>query len=115
MRITPAKWQISILGLFASEPVYAQHVPLPYVLFAVSPFAVFLLIAFLAILKRSWQTGIRHAGLLLVWIVLFVLAAQLIENDYVNWAPIVLYVAHALLITVLVVIAIARRNGKTST
>jgi len=90
-------------------PAYAQYLP-PWLVAAIlSPLLVLLLCAVLGVAARSLRAWLVHSGLVVLWVALFVLAAQLVENDYVIWTPIVLYVAHAALVVGLIVAAIVRR------
>ena len=55
--------------------------------------------------------------IVLVWVVLFSLAAYFVENDYVIWTPLVLYLLHSALLVVLIVVQDAKRlagNGQTA-
>jgi len=90
-------------------PAYAQYIPPWLVVAALSPLVVLVLCAALGIAARSVRAWLVHSGLVILWVALFVLAAQLVENDYVIWTPIVLYVAHAMLVLGLIVVAIVRR------
>ena len=107
MRIT------KLVGLtslpLASEMAFAQHVPTSIAVAALSPLVVVALAVVLGIVAGSWRVGIMHAGLLLVWILVFLFTAQHVENAYVIWVPIILYGAHTLLISVLLVVHTVRR------
>ncbi len=92
-------------------PAYAQYIP-PWLVAAVlSPLLVLVLCAVLGIVARSLRAWLLHSGLVILWVALFVIAAQLVENDYVIWTPIVLYLAHAVLVVGLIVAAIGRRGA----
>jgi uncharacterized membrane protein YphA (DoxX/SURF4 family) len=97
-----------VLGTFPLS-AQAQHVP-PLLFAAVlSPALVFLLCIALGFLTRSFRIGVLHAVLVLAWIVLFALASYFVENDYVIWTPLALYLLHAALLLVLVVVTGAKR------
>ena len=88
---------------------HAQYVP-PWLIAAVlSPIVVLALCFALGCITRSLRTGALHAGLVLIWMMLLTLASYFVENDYVIWTPLALYVLHAMLLLVLIVVAIARR------
>lgn len=74
-----------------------------------SPILVLLLCVMLGIVARSLRVGAIHAGLVLLWVVLFYLASYFVENDYVIWTPLALYVLHSALLLVLLVVTIAKR------
>ena len=88
---------------------HAQYVPPWIVAAAISPLVVIVFAIILGLVSRSWRVGVTHVGLVFVWVMLFIIAAQLIENDYVIWTPIFLYAVHALLILILIIGNIARR------
>lgn len=88
---------------------HAQYIPPWLIAGVLSPLLVLFLCIVLGFLARSVRTGALHAGLVLVWVVLFTLAAYFVENDYVIWTPLVLYCLHAALLVVLIVVQIAKR------
>ena len=94
---------------------HAQHVPMIFVVGAVSPLLVLALTVVLGFLVHSWKTGISHAALTLVWITLFGIASYNVENDYIIWTPLAIYILHSLLIIVLITLAILRRNRDLQT
>lgn len=94
--------------------VYAQHVPGIIVLAVLSPLAVITLAVVLGFLVRSWKTGLTHVGLMIIWLVLFVFAAQSVENDYVIWTPLALYCIHALIVLALVIGKVGKRIAARS-
>lgn len=96
------------LGTFP-VPAHAQYVP-PWAIAAVlSPILVLLLCIVLGCLTRSLRIGALHAGLVLAWVVLFYLATYFLENDYVIWTPLALYLFHSVLLLVLIVVELAKR------
>ena len=97
-----------VLGVLPSV-AYAQYIPPWMIAVALSPILALLLCVVLGILTRSLKTGAIHAALIISWVVLFSLASYFVENDYVIWAPLALYVMHCALLLVLIVVAIARR------
>jgi hypothetical protein len=100
------------LGLF---PIcaYAQYVPPLLVVAALTPILVLLLCVVLGILTRSVRVGALHAAYVLAWVLLFILASYFIENDYVIWTPLVLYLLHSALLLVLIVVQIGRRIARS--
>jgi hypothetical protein len=97
--------------LLAGLPLtaHAQHIPPWVVVGALSPIVVLLLCALLGWLARSARLAALHAAMVLTWVVLFSLASRFVENDYVIWTPLALYLLHAALLTILVVVRLARR------
>jgi hypothetical protein len=89
---------------------HAQHVPMIFVVGALSPLLVLTLTAVLGFVVRSWKAGALHAVLILVWIVLFGIASYNVENDYIIWTPLAIYILHSLLIVGLIALGILRRN-----
>lgn len=97
-----------------SFPAHAQNVPLWVAIGIVSPVPMFLLCLVLGVVARSAATGLRHAAFVLAWIVLFTLASYFVENDYVIWTPLALYLLHGVLLLVLIVMHIVKRIGRLS-
>jgi len=100
--------------LLGSFPVsaHAQHIPGWLAVAILSPIFVFLLCIILGLLTRSVRTGARHAAYVFTWILLLSVASYYVENDYIIWTPLALYVLHAALLLILVVAAAARRIRK---
>lgn len=103
------------IGLGAvSIPAHAQYVPLWMVAAALSPILVLVLCLVLGLVTRSFRVGARHAAFVVNWVVLFILASYFVENDYVIWTPLALYVLHSILLSVLIIVGICRRiAGRT--
>jgi len=102
------------LLLLAPRLAHAQHLSVAIVAGALSPVAVCVLAVLVGFVARSWRLGAMHVAVVIVWVALFVIASQWVENDYVIWTPIALYVMHALLLLVLLVVGIAKRvAGRT--
>lgn len=95
---------------------HAQYVP-PWLIAAVlSPILVLFLCIVLGVLSRSLRIGALHAGLVIIWVVLFSLASYFVENDYVIWTPLALYILHSALLLVLIVVEVAKRiSGRART
>lgn len=102
---------LAITLMVFSTAVYAQRVPSELVAAVLSPIPVLILCIALGILRRSVRVATRHIGLFLLWIVLLALAAYFIENDYVIWTPLALFVLHSAILFVLVLIEVTRRIG----
>jgi len=77
---------------------------------AVSPLLAILLAVALGIVSRSWQIGAAHAGLIVVWVLLFAIASYWVENDYIIWTPLVLFAVHAVTLLILLAKAAVRRR-----
>ena len=93
---------------------HAKYIPPWLVVAALSPIVVLFLCVILGFLTRSVRTGVLHAAIVLAWIVLFSLAAYFVENDYVIWTPLALYLLHSALLLVLIVVETARRIAGSS-
>ena len=107
----PGKSAIMVTVGLGSLPVtaHAQYVPTWLIAAAFSPALALFMCLVLGIVDRSVRTGALHAAFVLAWIVLFLLASYFIENDYVIWTPLALYVLHFALLLVLIVVGIAKR------
>ena len=81
-----------------------------FVVGALSPLLVLVLTAVLGVVVRSWKAGASHAALIVVWIVLFGIASYYVENDYIIWTPLAIYILHSLLIIGLIAVGIVRRK-----
>ena len=97
-----------ILGSLPGS-AHAQYIPPWLVVGALSPLLVLLLCIILGLLTRSVRVGALHAAIVLAWVVLFSLASYFVENDYVIWTPLALYLLHSALLVVLIVVQIAKR------
>jgi intracellular septation protein A len=113
MRINSSKFIVMVSALLLPGIACAQHVPLIIVAAALSPLLIILFAVILGVLVRSWRTGAAHAGLIVVWVLLFGIASYSVENDYVIWTPMVLYAIHALIIIALMVLNVKRRAGRS--
>ena len=104
-----------MLGAFPVA-AQAQYIPTWLIAAALSPILVLLLCVVLGVLARSVRVGARHAAFVVTWVVLFSLASYFVENDYVIWTPLVLYVLHSVLLFALIIMEIARKiAGRAST
>jgi hypothetical protein len=104
-----------MLGILPTA-AYAQYVPTWLIAAVMSPILVLFLCIVFGVLARSVRIGAIHAALVLTWVVLFSLASYFVENDYVIWTPLALYVLHAVLLLVLIVVEIAKRiSGRAHT
>ena len=106
-----------ILGLIpisASAQYIPRNLAIWLIVAALSPVLVLLLCVILGWLTHSVRIAARHAAFVLAWVVLFSLAVFFIENDYVIWAPLALYVLHAALLLLLIVVQIIRRISRSS-
>lgn len=100
-----------LAAALASLPAtaHAQYIPGWLIVSVLSPLLVLFLCVILGLAAGSVRIAALHAGLVILWVVLFTLAAYFVENDYVIWTPLVLYGLHALLVVGLIVFYIARR------
>ena len=112
MRIDPSKSVLAVSALTVPGTAQAQHIPPIIVALALSPVLVLMLAVVLGIVMRSWKAGLSHSGLIVVWIVLFGVAAYWVENDYVIWTPLLLYVVHAIILIVLIVKGVLLRRRR---
>ena len=102
------------LLLLVSPPALAQEIRLWMVAGVVSPLWAFLLVIALALCApRVGQAGL-HAILLVVWIAAFLLASFYVENDWVIWTPMHLYILQLALLPVFLFYQLARRIEASS-
>ena len=102
MRIDFSKSLSTASALTLPGIAHAQNIPPVIAALALSPVLVFLFAVVLGIVSRSWRVGVAHAGLVGIWILLFGVASYWVENDYVIWTPLALYVIHAVTLVVLI-------------
>lgn len=103
-----------MLGAFPIA-AQAQYVPTWLVAAILSPILVLFLCIVLGVLARNIRIGAIHAALVVTWVVLFSLASYFVENDYVIWTSLTLYILHSALLLVLIVVEIAKRiTGRAS-
>ena len=105
----------AVLGT-ASAPAHAHGVPVWMFVATASPLLVLILILLYGWLARNWRAARVHAALIVVWVALFWLTSNHNEvtllgvpTDYVIWAALFLYSAHALVLVGLVVVHLIRR------
>jgi hypothetical protein len=98
-----------VLLMLVSPPALAQKIPLWVVAGVLSPgWALVLVVALALTAPRLGKAGL-HTKLLLLWIVAFLLASFFIENDWVIWTPMHLYILHLALLPILVFRQLLRR------
>jgi hypothetical protein len=88
--------------VLVSPPVFAQEVPLWVVVGVVSPALALILVAALALVSPGRGKAGLHLKMLVVWMVTFLLASFFIENDWVIWTPMHLYILHLALLPICV-------------
>ena len=93
-------------------PAYAQSISSWIAGASVSPLLVLLLALLLGVIYRSWLVAAGHAGIVILWVVLFVLASRYVEDDFVIWLPLAAFVVHAILIVVLTITGLAGRSRR---
>ena len=97
------------LLLLVSSPALAQEIRLWMVAGVVSPlWALLLVIALALCAPRAGKAGL-HAMLLIVWIGAFLLASFFVENDWVIWTPMHLYILQLALLPIFLFYQVARR------
>lgn len=109
MRTSSSKCLSIVAALTLPGTAFAQNVPPVIVAMALSPLLVIVLAVVLGVVSRSWRVGAVHAGLVVVWVLLFGITAYSIENDYVIRTPLVLYGLHAVVIVILIGAGVLRR------
>lgn len=109
MRPVSAGAGLAALAGMLPASAQAQYVPPALIAAALSPILVLILCAVLGWLRRSLRTGMIHAGLVLLWVVLFSFASYYVRNDYVIWTPLAAYILHSLLLLILTVVETTRR------
>ncbi len=109
-----ARAMSAVILLLIPGIAHAQYVPFVFIAAAVSPLFVLLLAIILGFATKSWRVGVTHAALLVFWVLLFLITARTVENDYVIWTPIGLYAAHTVLILILIVNNMFKRSRPSS-
>ena len=109
MRIKSATALVTIAALALPSIAHAQHISPLLAALALSPILVFLLAIVLGVVSRSWRVGAAHCGLVGIWVLLFGVASYWVENDYVIWTPLALYLVHAFIMVVLIGNGVLRR------
>ena len=98
-----------VLLLLVSPPALAQKIPLWVAAGVLSPvWALVLVIALALCAPRVGKAGL-HSKLLALWIVAFLLASFYVENDWVIWTPMHLYVLHLVLLPIFLFRQLVRR------
>ena len=98
-----------VLLLLVSPPALAQKVPLWVVAGVLSPVLALVLVIALALCAPGLGKAGLHIKLLALWIVAFLLASFFIENDWVIWTPMHLYILHLALLPIFVFYQLLRR------
>ncbi len=80
----------------------AQEIPLWVVVGAVSPVLALVLVGALAFAAPRRGKASLHVRLLVLWIVAFLLTSYFVENDWVIWTPMHLYILHLALLPIFV-------------
>lgn len=97
------------LLLLVSPPALAQEIRLWMVAGVVSPLWALVLVVALALCAPGLGKAGLHAKLLVVWIVAFLLASFFVENDWVIWTPMHLYILQLALLPILLFRQLLRR------
>lgn len=97
------------LLMLVSPPALAQKVPLWVVAGVLSPAWALVLVVALALSAPRLGKAALHIKLLVLWIVAFLLASFFIENDWVIWTPMHLYILHLALLPIFVFRQLLRR------
>jgi hypothetical protein len=97
---------VILAAVLASTPLLAQaHAIHPWMAAAaLSPLLALALAVALGFLSRSAIKGMVHCGLIILWVLLFWLASNLVTSDLIIWTPLILYAIHVLVLIALVVI-----------
>ncbi len=110
MKINSLKALLTVSALILPGIALAQSVPPIIAALAFSPVLAFLMAIILGFVSRSWRVGVRHSGLICIWILLFGIASYWVENDYVIWTPLALYGMHAATMVILIIRGVLRRE-----
>jgi len=98
-----------MLLVLVSPAALAQKVPLWVVVGVVSPVFALVLVGALALsAPRLGKAGL-HVRLLVLWIVAFLLTSFFVENDWVIWTPMHLYILHLAVLPIFVFRQLLRR------
>jgi len=102
------------LLLLVSTPAVAQEIRLWMVAGVVSPLWALVLIAALALSAPRLRKAALHALLLFIWIVAFLLASNFVENDWVIWTPMHLYILQLALLPIILFRELLRRIERSA-
>lgn len=95
--------------MLVSPAALAQKVPLWVVVGVVSPVLALVLVGALALsAPRRGKAGL-HVRLLVLWVVAFLVTSFFVENDWVIWTPMHLYILHLALLPIFVFRQLLRR------
>jgi hypothetical protein len=97
------------LLLLVSSPALAQEIRLWMIAGVVSPLWAFILVIALALCAPRLGKAGLHSILLVVWIAAFLLASFFVENDWVIWTPMHLYILQLALLPMFLFYHLARR------
>jgi len=99
-------------GILAVFPLdaYAQRVPWIVLPLAASPLVALVLAAVVGVAARSWSIGLKHAGLVIFWVIWFLVSSKYVPSDPVIWASLVALGVHCLVMLFLIVRHAFRRN-----
>jgi MFS-type transporter involved in bile tolerance (Atg22 family) len=109
MTVKSPRALVAISALTVPGTALAQNISPIIAALALSPVLVFLLAIVLGFVTRSWRVAVKHSGLVCVWILLFGIASYWVENDYVIWTPLGLYLIHAATMVILIARGLLRR------
>jgi hypothetical protein len=98
-----------MLLVLVSPAALAQKVPLWVVVGVVSPVLALVLVGALALAAPGLGKASLHLRLLVLWIVAFLLTSFFVENDWVIWTPMHLYILHLALLPIFVFRQLLRR------
>lgn len=108
---TSTQWLYIVLLMVTASPAYAQEVPGVIAVAVISPVIMVLLAGILGWLERSPISGLRHIGLIVLWVFAFVLLARSVTTDLLIWTPLVFYSIHSLYILIRLVASLRKRHG----
>ncbi len=116
MKLTPSVPRVwlnrclaGVLLLLVSPPALAQKIPLWVVAGVVSPVWALVLVIALALCAPIRGKAGLHSALFALWIVAFLLASNFVENDWVIWTPMHLYIVQLALLPILLFHQLVRR------
>lgn len=91
-----------VLLMLVSPAALAQKIPLWVVVGVASPVLALAMVGTLALAAPGPGKAGLHFRLLVLWVVAFLLTSYFVENDWVIWTPMHLYILHLALLPIFV-------------
>lgn len=113
-RVSLNRCLAGVLLVLVSPPALAQEIRLWMVAGAVSPLWALVLVIALALCAPGLGKAGLHMKWLALWIAAFLFASYFIENDWVIWTPMHLYIVHLALLPIFLFRQLLRRIERSA-